>query len=253
MTSIDEQGTVRRWVRSDSGWSVAASEATGRTVLAATSWHDATQVMPRIVLGCSDGDVFVVGEGRRSWSAHDARITAMTCCGDRLWTGSVAGELRCWDLRTGARLAEAPPHPSWIAALAIAPDGSWLASSCADTAVRIFDATTGSLRRRLDGHGRVPLALAVDRNGDRLLSSGAFDAELRFWQPDNDRCLLRMPCPPMAMCLAFDRDGQTLALGGRDGHVARLRTRSGGARPFDERAVPMDTITSAPGSAREHR
>jgi WD40 repeat protein len=45
--------------------------------------------------------------------------------------------------------------------LAVAPDGSWLASASHDTTVRIWDPATGIIRYTLTGHTRPVVALAV--------------------------------------------------------------------------------------------
>lgn len=222
------------------------SAATGHIVAPPSGPKTAPMVRP--VFARPDGTIDASAAEGPTWQAHDARITALQIVGDELWSACVDGALRCWNLRTGELLREAPRHPSWISALAAAPDGSWIASSCADTALRVIDPRTGAVQRRLDGHGRVPLALCCDGDGNRLLSCGGFDGELRFWQPLDGRCLLRMPCPQMGMSLAFAPGEQpAIAYGGRDGDVVRLHTRRGGPRPFDERSIPMDSITSAPG------
>ncbi|MFK7741372.1 MAG: WD40 repeat domain-containing serine/threonine protein kinase [Planctomycetota bacterium] len=206
-----------------------------------------------LVLAHADGRITVHGPISRTWQAHDEHITAIAAHGSTLWSADVLGKLRRWDLATGECIAEGPQHPEWIAALALAPDGSWLATSCADTAIRILDPQTGTIQRRLDGHGRAPLVLNSDRTGSRLISSGGFDAELRFWDPLSGRCLLSMACLEMAMAMSFDEHQQALAIGGRIGHVIRLRARPGGTRAFDARSVPIDTMTAPPGKGAQHR
>ena len=43
-------------------------------------------------------------------------------------------------------------HTSYVLALAVAPDGSWLASASDDATVRIWDPRTGQTRHTLTGH-----------------------------------------------------------------------------------------------------
>ena len=76
--------------------------------------------------------------------------------------------------------------PSWtghtrpVAAVAVAPDGSWLASGGQDGTVRIWDVATGRERAILDGHTSVVTAVAVAPDGS-WLASGGDDGTVRIW------------------------------------------------------------------------
>src|SRR5262249_6428190 len=73
-------------------------------------------------------------------------------------------------------------HTDGVMALAVAPDGSWLASASGDGEGRIWEQTTGAARHTLTGHtGRVA-ALAVARDGPWLASAG-HGGEVRIWDP----------------------------------------------------------------------
>jgi WD40 repeat protein len=77
-----------------------------------------------------------------------------------------------------------------VAVLAIAPDGSWLASASGDVftggEVRIWDPTTGACRHTLTGHtGRVAV-LAVSPDGSWLASASG--REVRIWDPTTGTC-----------------------------------------------------------------
>ncbi|MCK5944582.1 MAG: hypothetical protein KAI24_21520, partial [Planctomycetes bacterium] len=247
LTTIDGDGRAIRWRRQQGGWQAIETIETGFAVTAAQRLDDG-----RLVMTTGEGQLVVFDDDRRAWSAHDAHITSLVCHGTTAWTACTDGELKRWDLETGELTLRGPTHDSWIASLALAPDGSWVATGCADTIIRIFEADDGALRHQLEGHARVPMAMVTDPDGTRLISGGGFDSELRFWTPDTGRCLLSQGRPDAVLALAFDPDTSALALGGRTGFVRRLRTRAGGPRQFVRRPVPADTITSPPGE-RRHR
>ena len=67
-------------------------------------------------------------------------------------------------------------------AVAIAPDGTWLASAGADGSVRIWDPATGQLRAALTGHAGPVRAVAIAPDGT-WLASGGDDGSVRIWDP----------------------------------------------------------------------
>jgi WD40 repeat protein len=71
-------------------------------------------------------------------------------------------------------------HTSWVLALAVAPDGSWLASAGDDGAVRLWDPAGGTETHTLTGHSGPIGELAVAPDGSWLASAGDDDT-VRLW------------------------------------------------------------------------
>ena len=67
-------------------------------------------------------------------------------------------------------------------AVAIAPDGTWLATGSNDGAVRIWDPATGQQRAALTGHAGPVRAVAIAPDGS-WLASGGQDGTVRIWDP----------------------------------------------------------------------
>jgi WD40 repeat protein len=87
-----------------------------------------------------------------------------------------------------------------VEALAVAPDGSWLASASNDRTVRVWDPATGTPRHTLTGHTDTVSALAVAPDGS-WLASASNDRTVRVWTPGSGECLaaLRVDGPLSTM------------------------------------------------------
>jgi WD40 repeat protein len=65
-------------------------------------------------------------------------------------------------------------------AIAVAPDGSWLAVTGLDPKVRVWDVATGNQRFVLDGHRGEVYAAAVAPDGSWMATGGG-DGTVRIW------------------------------------------------------------------------
>lgn len=149
--------------------------------------------------------------------------------GTHLFSGHPHGRVRCWDLRTGARLWEAPErHARGIQDLALAQDGSFLASCSDDGTVRLWDARAGASRAVLQGHTGTVWSVRVAPDGRHVLSGGR-DGTARLWDVATGReqlCLDGHGQPVWSV--AFSPDGALLATGSAD-RTARLWDLATGA------------------------
>jgi WD40 repeat protein len=105
-----------------------------------------------------------------------------------------------------------------VMAVAVAPDGSWLASGGSDGTVRIWDAATGRQRATAVGHTshiKMVTALAVAPDGSWLASSGA-DGEVRIWDVTTGRAQALMRVDNNIRACAW-LGSKALAVGGPRG------------------------------------
>ncbi len=110
-------------------------------------------------------------------------------------------------------------HMREVLAVAVAPDGSWLASGSYDGTVRIWDLATGRERAVLSGHTREVAAVAVAPDGS-WLASGGRDRMVRIWDTATglERAALSGHASDVT-AVAVASDGSWLASGGPDGTV----------------------------------
>jgi WD40 repeat protein len=162
------------------------------------------------------------GQERGRLAGHHAYVLAASP--DGRWLASAGDNtVRIWDLATGqerARLAgrHALGHVGYavVWALAVAPDGSWLASGSGDGTVRIWDMASGRQRARLTGHiGRVR-AVAVAPDGSWLASTGN-DQTVRIWRSATGESTTLIRIGDRANTCTWTSDGAAVAVGGAGG------------------------------------
>ena len=94
--------------------------------------------------------------------------------------------------------------------MAIAPDGTWLASAGDDGTVRIWDPATGQQRATLTGHAGPVTAVAIAPDGTWLASAGD-DGSVRIWDPATGAAARRPHRPHRRGDGGGDRPGRHLA------------------------------------------
>ncbi|MFK3980553.1 NB-ARC domain-containing protein [Micromonospora sp. NPDC050397] len=136
-------------------------------------------------------------------------------------TGGFDGYLRLWDPQRLTETHAWQGHWDRISSLALAPDGSWFASSGHDPRVRIWDTGTGASLGTCTGHTQWVGALVVSPAG-RWLASSDDEGVIRLWRmPSGETWHVLRGHSNMVRTLAITED-DTLIVSGSWDHTARV-------------------------------
>ena len=162
---------------------------------------------------------------------HTAKVIglAVTPDGKHLVSASNDKTVRVWDIETGQtvrtiRGEAAPGNWGVIHAMALSPDGRWLAvggylhgtDRVSASGVRLYDFSSGRLAAFLKGHDNVVYAVAFSPDSTRLIS-GSGDKTAIVWDLTTRRQVHRLSGHTQAVkAVGFTRDGERAVTGGED-------------------------------------
>ncbi|MBA2401723.1 MAG: c-type cytochrome [Bradyrhizobium sp.] len=212
-------GPVRTLAISSDG----ATAISGSFDSTAIRWSLTTNAAQQVLRFHADAvnAVALLADGRAATAGADGRIA--------IWT---PGNTRPDTVLEG--------HTAPIAALAVSPDGTTLASASWDQTLRVWP-LAGGAPRVLEGHTQNVNAVAFAPDG-RTLVSVSYDQSVRLWPVAgmSPPSVIAMPSPLNAV--AIGRDGE-IAAGGADGRLYFLG--SDGARSGEVEAGPRPVISMA--------
>jgi WD40 repeat protein len=145
------------------------------------------------------------------------------------------GEIKLWDLVTGAEQASLPGHRNFISALTFAPDGLTLAATSFDGIVKLWDVTTGRERASLSAPLPRSLSAVLGPDGQTLALVGWEPNTVLLWRaaPVSQGVLAGASGP-----VAFRTDRQGIALW----RVALGTERSGSRSLNGQRMTPAGAL-----------
>lgn len=161
---------------------------------------------------------------------HKVMALAVSRDGRLAATGGWDRTVRLWDIESGRQI-RVIAHPTPVNAVAFAGDET-LVSGGHDGVLRAWRLADGRPRGQAKAHGMAITALAVSRDGRRLLSAG-IDAKLALWDVASlgeVRVLEGHDGPVYGV--AFAPAGGRALSAGRDGQVIIWNLETGGAIRF---------------------
>lgn len=158
-----------------------------------------------------------------------------------VFAGAQDDKIYRFEVATGTK-AVLEGHESWIAALALTPDGSTLVSAGCDDTLRWWDATadTPTPTRIVKAHDGWVRAVAISPDG-ALVASGGNDRTVRLWRTADGAAVRDLTGAERDVySLLFTHDGTSLLAGDLDGKVHQWAVATGErTRTFDAAALHL--------------
>ncbi|HVS36179.1 MAG TPA: WD40 repeat domain-containing protein, partial [Gemmataceae bacterium] len=220
--------------------------ATGEVM---AEYHGHNDAIGQVAYSPDGQSIWTVGDGTaRCWDAatqgdprvlrHMSYVYSVAYSPDGRWFATAgwhdpdgrASDIYLWDAASSQLITVLHGHTSWIAALAITPDGKQIVSVANDESVRVWDATTGRGRKlpftaaRLDApHGH---RISISPDG-RLLAVGE-GQRVRLWDLQSDAEQAALPLSLTGVRIAvFSPDGTRLAVAGTEPEVQIVAVATG--------------------------
>ncbi|WP_326564776.1 NB-ARC domain-containing protein [Micromonospora peucetia] len=174
----------------------------------------------------------VTGAERATFTGHTWGVYAVAIAPDGTWLATAGNDGAVWmwnvvggeflgqadgeGVVTGTARAVFTGHRWPVNTVAIAPDGTWLATGDERGVVWVWDAVTGAARATLTGHTGSVTAVAITSDGNWLATVGD-DQTVRIWRASNGELVAMMRTDEHLSCCAWNPHSQQLILGGRAG------------------------------------
>jgi cytochrome c len=148
---------------------------------------------------------------------HEGAVNAVAMLNDgRVVTAGEEGRIAIWRRGEQAPATVLEGHSAPVVSLAVAPDGSALASASWDHSVRLWP-LAGGAQRVLEGHSQNVNGVAFTPDGRSLVSVG-YDATLRIWPLAGSGAPIVKTLSSPLNAVAVARDGEIVAAGA-DGNL----------------------------------
>ncbi|MGC4886166.1 NB-ARC domain-containing protein [Micromonospora sp. DT227] len=195
--------------------------------------------------GCV-ADVWNTDTGRHLGTLRP-EIESLAATDQVIITGGFDGYLRLWDPQRLTETRAWQGHQDRIGSLALAPDGSWFASSGHDSQVRVWDTGTGAPLATYTGHTKWVGALVV-ASAARWLASSDDEGVIRLWRmPSGGAWHVLRGHTSMVRTLAITQDDGLIVSGSWD-HTARVWDVATGAtvHVLTGHTEPIEVVAISP-------
>ena len=198
------------------------------------------------------------GKLLRVLKGHQFRVdsAAFSPDGRFIVSGGKDTTIKLWDVSSGKLLLSRkaaedtlknPIPVPMIFSVAFSPDGRTIASSSADTSIKLWNLASGALLRTLKSKSGWVFSLAFSPDG-RTIASGDGDNTIKLWDASSGKLLRTFAGHATAVnAVTFSPDGRSIASGSAD-FTVKLWNASNSEllRTFEGHADSVDAVAFSP-------
>ncbi|MER2995927.1 WD40 repeat domain-containing protein [Pontibacter populi] len=150
-------------------------------------------------------------------SGHESAVLALAYVNDNmLVSGSKDGQLVLWNTVAGTPQKRVAAHQGPVTAVAVSPDGNFVATAGADHLVKVWNMASGKEETVFKGHTADVTSVAFSKSGDYLISGGG-DCQVMVWQLSEKKLYKTLlGHTNWVRSIAMHPDGNTIASSGDD-------------------------------------
>lgn len=227
--SINYDETLRRW-NSDSGEPAEVLRAAAKPS-AEHSWGlDISPDGQVAVMADADGQLELVAlDSGRSLLAFDwpcrRVLEAAFHPSGKFVAAATVGQIVYCSVESGGVVRHLTNEIAYCTSLRFDTDGKFLAATCREGFVYVWDVATGKLRFKTKCHAQWAMRSAFSPDGRRLATAG-HDGTVKLWDPSSGQAILSLETDHVnAETVAFSPDGRLLAAGdGSQGQITLWST-----------------------------
>jgi WD40 repeat protein len=142
-------------------------------------------------------------------------------------------------------------RPTVVTGVTVTPDGKTIAAATDDHRVTVWDAATGELKSKLEGHSDWVHSVVLSHDG-KTLASGAGDHSLCVWSLGQQQPVFQVPaCKNAVASVSMHPNDQQLAVVGFSSNLEIINTSTGQAsQEMDAPCVDVRTVAFSPSGDR---
>ncbi|RAL41490.1 hypothetical protein DM860_010284 [Cuscuta australis] len=212
--------SLRGTMKAHTDWVTAIATPVDHTDIIVTASRDKSLIYWRLA---KDGSQIYVPHRRLTGHSHFVQDVVLSSDGQFALSGSWDGELRLWDLQTGATARRFVGHTKDVLSVAFSVDNRQIVSASRDKTIKLWN-TLGECKYTIqdaDGHSEwVSCVRFSPNNVHPTIVSGSWDKTVKVWNLTN--CKLRSTLAGhtgYVNTVAVSPDGSLCASGGKDGVI----------------------------------
>ena len=170
------------------------------------------------------------------------------------------GQIKLWDLQSGAQFMTLQGHTNWVRSIAITPDCQRIISAGDDRDIRVWNVQLGECIRVMKGHiGRIRAlslspdsrsvaSVGIDKADSDAIAQSSNSAVIKIWDIESGTCTQTIKAhTDWIMAVGYSSSGDKIATGCRDSTMKLWNVSTGELiQQYDYHTDRINTVAFSP-------